>query len=274
MLQGILFLLFFPSGSLQLPSWCSWRLPLVAVLTCLNSYGGSIECGYLGDPPPTTLGISPERIRLFSLCVVNIINRQSACHNKEEWWKLGWITDVNVEGSVKLNQRIWTFSFCLSLNHAKFPYLRGPFAFIGHQDGEVVWSNCRCDCWAKLNCQELKRGFSVDWSLARSTRRIYALWSCPGNGHSLCGERISLHYVSLKPVWKRGWVSSCIYVFFFFFWLMVYRKAVITECFWFWTTAASLSDFWDVDTKGLDELSSISYHRKWKAVIVFFISYR
>lgn len=55
---------------------------------------------------------------------------------------------------------------------------------------------------------------------------------------------------------------------------MVYRDSVIIEGFWSWTTAVSFSDFGDVDTKGVDELSSISYRREWKALIVFFISYR
>lgn len=33
---------------------------------------------------------------------------------------------------------------------------------------------------------------------------------------------------------------------------MVHRETVITECFWSWTTAVSLSNFRDLDTKGLD----------------------
>ena len=52
---------------------------------------------------------------------------------------------------------------------------------------------------------------------------------------------------------------------------MVHRETVITECFWSWTTAVSLSNFRDLDTKGLDELPGISYCRKWKALIVLYL---
>ena len=42
---------------------------------------------------------------------------------------------------------------------------------------------------------------------------------------------------------------------------------MIAECFWSWTTAVSRSDFRDQDTKGLDELSGISYHRNGKLLL-------
>lgn len=55
---------------------------------------------------------------------------------------------------------------------------------------------------------------------------------------------------------------------------MVYKKNLLLQSVsGLWTIAVSFSDFKDVDTKGLDEPSRISY-RKWKALIVFFICFQ
>lgn len=60
----------FPTGTLQLPGHCSWRLPLVAVLSCLNAYSGPTEWGHFGGPPLPRGSIQIELDHY--LCVLSI----------------------------------------------------------------------------------------------------------------------------------------------------------------------------------------------------------
>lgn len=50
-----------------------------------------------------------------------------------------------------------------------------------------------------------------------------------------------------------------------------FTETVITECFWSWTTAVSLNELRDLDTKGLDELSGISYCRKMEGLLFYLL---
>lgn len=164
-------------------------------------------------------------------------------------------------------QQSWVVSnnlspfFPLLLNHVRIPCLRGSVTFIGHQDGEVVWSNCRCNFWAKLKCQELKGSFSLDWSSVHSTSRICLDLFQIMDMACMEEELDFTTFFFWKSLWRRDWVSGNSY----FFWLMVHRETIIAEFFWHWTTTVSLSDFWDVDTKGLDELSEISCQQKMES---------
>lgn len=99
----------FPGGSLQLPGHCSWRLPQVTVLTWWPHRKGDTW----KTLPPLHCG-SVQRELDCHLCIINIFHRQLACHNEEEWWRLGWITDVNVRQS-------WVESKNLNCLFSPFP---------------------------------------------------------------------------------------------------------------------------------------------------------